>query len=74
MDVIGIDKVKTIASNKGLKPGKIKGTSLVALTKGLNPRIEVIDWATFEKGLKSRGLAVYEAGGWMKIMRAPAAA
>ncbi|MBO4763725.1 MAG: hypothetical protein J5485_03810 [Candidatus Methanomethylophilaceae archaeon] len=74
MDVIGIDKVKTIANNKGLKPGKIKGTALVALTKGLNPRIEIIDWPAFEKGLATRGLAVYESGGWMKIMKAPAAA
>ncbi len=70
MDRIGIDKVKQIANNKGLKPGRIKGTSLIALTKGANPRIEITDWATFEKGLETRGLAVYETGGWMKIMRA----
>lgn len=74
MEAIGMDKVKAIAELKGLKPARVKGTDSVQLTKGSNPRLEVTDWATFEKSLEKRGLAVYESGGWMKIMKALAEA
>lgn len=70
MEKIDIVKAKTIANNKGLKPGKVKGTSGVQFTKGKNNRLDVIDWAEFETILKKRGLAIYESGGWMKIMKA----
>lgn len=69
MEKISIDKVKMLAKEKGLKPAKVKGTSGVSLTKG-NPRLDIITWEEFEKLLTSRGLAVYEYGGWMKIMKA----
>ncbi len=69
MEKISIDKVKMLAKEKGLKPAKVKGTSGVSLTKG-NPRLDIITWEEFEKLLASRGLAVYEYGGWMKIMKA----
>ncbi|MBP5685912.1 MAG: hypothetical protein J6W72_05760 [Candidatus Methanomethylophilaceae archaeon] len=71
MERIDLEKAKTIAKNKGLKPGKVKGTSGIQFTKGKNDRIEVITWDEFEKALKKRGLAVYESGGWMKIMKKP---
>ncbi len=71
MEPISLDKAKTIAKNKGLKPGKVKGIQGVQFTKGKNDRIEVISWDDFEKALKKRGLAVYESGGWMKIMKKP---
>ena len=32
-------------------------------------RLENIDWNEFEATLKKRNLAVYESGGWMKIMK-----
>ena len=70
MDKIGIDKAKTIAKNKGLVPGKVKGTTGIQFTKGKNPRVDTIEWAEFEKILKERNLAIYEAGGWMKLMKA----
>ncbi len=70
MEKIDIVKAKTIANNKGLKPGKVKGTSGVQFTKGKNNRLDVIDWTEFETILKKRGLAIYESGGWMKIMKA----
>ncbi len=70
MEKIDIVKAKTIANNKGLKPGKVKGTSGVQFTKGKNNRLDVIDWSEFETILKKRGLAIYESGGWMKIMKA----
>ncbi|MFA6804376.1 MAG: hypothetical protein WCQ23_00300 [Candidatus Methanomethylophilaceae archaeon] len=70
MEKIDLAKAKTIANNKGLKPGKVKGTQGVQFTKGKNNRLDVIDWAEFEQILKKRGLAIYESGGWMKIMKA----
>ena len=69
MEEISIDAAEKIASKKGLKPGRVKGTQGIQFTKGKNDRLEVIDWAEFEKTLKTRKLAVYESGGWMKIMK-----
>ena len=69
MNEITLDKAKTLAKRKGLKPGRVKGTNGVQFTKGRNPRLETIDWDDFEKTLKRRRLAVYESGGWMKIMK-----
>jgi hypothetical protein len=70
MEKISLDKAMTIAKNKGLKAGKVKGTEGVQFTKGSNPRLTVIDWSEFESILAKRKLAVYESGGWMKIMKA----
>ena len=69
MEKISFDKAKTIAEKKGLKPGKVKGTSGLQFTKGTNNRLNVISWDEFEQLLNSRGLAVYESAGWMKIMK-----
>jgi len=69
MERIDLEKAKVIAKNKGLKPGKVKGTSGIQFTKGQNNRLDVIEWAEFEKILKERKLAIYESGGWMKIMK-----
>ncbi len=71
MELIDLSKAKEIAKNKGLKPGKVKGTEGIQFTKGKNDRLDVISWADFEKILKKRKLAIYESGGWMKIMSAP---
>ncbi len=71
MEPISLDKAKAIAKNRGLKPGRVKGIQGVQFTKGDNERIEVISWPEFEKALDKRGLAVYESGGWMKIMKKP---
>jgi hypothetical protein len=70
MEKIDLNKAKRIAENKGLKPGKVKGTSGVQFTKGKNDRLSVIGWDEFDMILKQRKLAVYESGGWMKIMKA----
>ena len=69
MQEISVDKAKNIASKKGLKPGKVKGTNGVQFTKGDNPRLQTIDWDKFSKTLNDHKLAVYESGGWMKIMK-----
>jgi len=70
MQKITIDKAKKIASVKGLKPGKVKGTDGIQFTKGKNDRLSVIDWNEFEQILNKRKLAIFESGGWMKIMKA----
>ena len=70
MEKIDFAKAKKIALTKGLKPGKVKGTEGVQFTKGSNNRLDVISWEEFEAALSKRGLAIYESGGWMKIMTA----
>ena len=69
MEEISVSRARQIATKKGLKPGRVKGTHGVQLTKGKNERLEVIDWEDFEKTLTKRKLSVYESGGWMKIMK-----
>ncbi len=69
MREVSFDAVKEIAAKKGLKPGKVRGTQELQITKGVNARVEVIDWTEFEKLLRERGLTVRESGGFMKIMR-----
>ncbi len=69
MNKISLQKTRAIAERKGLRPARIKGTSGVKLTKG-DPRMDFITWEEFETALSERGLAVYEDGGWMKIMKA----
>ncbi|OPY34164.1 MAG: hypothetical protein A4E32_00434 [Methanomassiliicoccales archaeon PtaU1.Bin124] len=69
MEQISLDKAKDIAKKKGLKPGRVKGTNGIQFTKGNNPRLETVSWDDFEKTLGKRGLAVFESGGWMKIMK-----
>ena len=70
MDKIDITKAKSIAKNKGLSPGKVKGTDGIQFTKGKNSRVEVCTWDEFESIIKKRNLAIYESGGWMKLMKA----
>jgi hypothetical protein len=72
MEKISTDKAKQIAGIKGLKPGLVKGTEGVQFTKGRNTRLQVIGWEDFEMALKERNLAVFESGGWLKIMKATA--
>ena len=70
MGKIDFAKAKKIALNKGLKPGKVKGTEGIQITKGSNNRLDVISWDEFKAILDKRKLSVYESGGWMKIMKA----
>ena len=46
MERIDIKKAQAIAKNKGLKPGKVKGTDGVQFTKGKNDRLDVITWSS----------------------------
>ena len=69
MEEISLDQARKIATSKGLKPGRVKGTEGIQFTKGRNNRLEIIDWDEFEKTMRTRKLAVFESGGWMKIMK-----
>jgi hypothetical protein len=70
MEEISIEQAKEIARKKGLKPGRVRTTATgVQFTKGRNENVDVISWEEFEDGLKKRKLAVYNSGGWMKIMK-----
>lgn len=66
---IDFDEAKRIAAMKGIFPGRVRGTEAIRFTSGRNDRLEVIDWNTFEMTARERNLAVYESGGWMKLMR-----
>lgn len=66
---IDFEEARRIASQKGLQPGRVRGTEQVRFTTGANERLEVIDWTTFEETVRRRQLGVYESGGWMKLMR-----
>jgi len=66
---IEFGEVRRIATQKGLQPGRVRGTEQVRFTKGSSDRVEVIDWTSFEQTVARRNLGVYESGGWMKIMR-----
>lgn len=69
MEPISAERAMRIAQEKGLSPGRVKGTDGVQFTKGNNPRLEIISWDEFKRLLQTRGLQVYESGGWMKIMK-----
>ncbi|MEE9163645.1 MAG: hypothetical protein V3U17_02470 [Thermoplasmata archaeon] len=69
MEPISAERAMQIAQEKGLSPGKVKGTNGIQFTKGENARLEVIGWDEFKGLLQTRGLQVYESGGWMKIMK-----
>jgi len=69
MEPISVEKAMEIAKKKGIKPGRVKGTNGIQFTKGRNSRLEIIDWDEFKTTLGKRRLAVYESGGWMKIMK-----
>jgi hypothetical protein len=61
-------QARKIATEKGLFPSKVKGTDTLRFTKGGSAKLEVITWDEFERTATSRRLAVYESGGWMKLM------
>jgi hypothetical protein len=69
MKPISLDKAKEIATSKGLRPGKVRGTSEVEFTRGGSPRVEVIDWPEFEQIVAQKGLEIHEGGGFMKLMK-----
>jgi hypothetical protein len=70
LHAISLNEARQIASKKGLKPARVKGTEKVQFTKGRNANVQPVDWTEFETLLSKRHLGVYESGGFMKIMTA----
>ena len=68
---IDFDTARRIADAKGLRPAKVKGTETLRFSRADNERMEFITWDEFRDSATSRRLAVYESGGWMKLMRKP---
>lgn len=69
MEPISVESAIEKAKKKGLRPGRVKGTSGIQFTKGRNTRIDVITWDEFRDTLARRKLQVYESSGFMKIMK-----
>lgn len=65
---ITFEAARKIAAEKGLHPSKVKGTNTLRFSKNRSEKLVVITWDEFEKTASSRKLAVYESGGWMKLM------
>lgn len=66
---ISFEYARQIASVKGLQPSKVRGTSTLRFSKGDSEKLQVITWDEFVRTANNRNLAVYESGGWMKLMR-----
>lgn len=66
---IDVTQARRIAEQKGLQPGRVRGTEQVRFTRGSNERVEVIDWTAFATTVERRNLGIYESGGFMKLMR-----
>ena len=66
---IDFETARTIAAQKGLSPSKVKGTETLRFSKTPSEKLQVITWEEFQQTAESRELAVYESGGWMKLMR-----
>jgi len=66
---ISFEYARQIAAVKGLQPSKVVGTNTLRFTKGASDKLQVITWDEFERTATGRNLAVYESGGWMKLMR-----
>lgn len=71
MDEIDFERARAIAEDKGLRPVRVKGTDALRFSKENHDALEVIDWDEFERVATRKRLAVYESGGWMKLMRRP---
>ena len=70
---IDFETARRIAAEKGLSPSKVRGTDTLRFSRTPNDKLRVITWKEFRDTAESRELAVYESGGWMKLMRKPTA-
>ncbi len=66
---IDFETARRIAADKGIAPTKVVGTDTLRFSKNPNEKLRVITWEEFRQTAESRQLAVYESGGWMKLMR-----
>ncbi len=66
---ISFDVARKIAAEKGLQPSKVKGTDTLRFSKSPSDKLTVITSDEFRSTATTRGLAVYESAGWMKLMK-----
>ncbi len=66
---ISFDDARRIATDKGLQPSKVKGTNTLRFSKSPSDKLQVITWDEFQQTASTRGLAVFESAGWMKLMK-----
>ncbi len=67
---ISIREARDVAAHARIYPAVVRGTTTLRFSKRpLDPRLEEISWEQFERYARDRGVAVYEAGGWLRIMR-----
>jgi len=66
---IDLEEAKRIATLRGLQPSRVRGTATLRFSNGRNDRLEIIDWTEFERILTKRELAIFESGGWMKLLK-----
>jgi len=69
MQKITVEKAQKIATKARLRPARVKGTDVLQFTRRGGVNFEILGWDDFATTLKTRRLAVYESGGFMKIMR-----
>lgn len=69
MERISLEQARRVAELKGLLPGRVRGTDGIQFTRGGSARVETIGWDEFGLLLKERNLAVYESGGFLKVMK-----
>ncbi len=71
MKQISVERAKEIANEKNLAPAMVDKTDgILQFTKkgGGSDRLKEVGWDLFKNKLEERKLAIYESGGWMKIM------
>lgn len=70
---ISFEDAIRIAVDAGLIPVTVSVSGTLRFAKKenvtLNNRLHPISWSEFEQEARRRGLAVYESGGWMRLMR-----
>jgi len=66
---IDLEEAKRIATQRGLQPSRVRGTTTLRFSNGRNDRLEIIDWTEFERILTKRELGIFESGGWMKLLK-----
>ncbi len=66
---ISLDRAEELGEEKELKPAKIKGSEGFMFTRGNNHRADPLSWDEFKEELEDKRVGIYEADGWMQIVR-----
>lgn len=67
---ISVQEAHAIAVKARIVPAVVRNTTTLRFSKlPVDSRLEEISWELFEQYCVDRGVAVYESGGWLKVMR-----